>query len=99
MNELLGLGYNHSTEEEVRIEQVTLEQVQDVASRYFEADNYAVAISTRLQQRTNPSLADTLPVICSGALWGRTGYRPVEYVSDCMPRMARFPRKTIGPKT
>ena len=46
MNELLGLGYNHSTEEEVRIEQVTLEQVQDVASRYFEADNYAVAIST-----------------------------------------------------
>ena len=41
MNELLGLGYNHSTEVEGRIE-----QVQDVATRYFGEDNYAVAIST-----------------------------------------------------
>ena len=32
MNELLGLGYNHSTEVERRIEQVTLEQVQDVGN-------------------------------------------------------------------
>ena len=59
MNELLGLGYKHSTEVEGRIEQVTLEQVQDVATRYFGEDNYAVAISTPSSKLTNQSLADT----------------------------------------
>ncbi|MBO61846.1 MAG: hypothetical protein CMO63_07770, partial [Verrucomicrobiales bacterium] len=46
MNELLGLGFNYSTEEEDRIDQVSLDQVKDVASRYFGNENYAVAIST-----------------------------------------------------
>ena len=46
MDELLGLGFNHSTEEEDRVEQVTLDQVKEVASRYFGTDNHAVAVST-----------------------------------------------------
>ena len=46
MDELLGLGFNHSIDEEERIENITLEQVKDVSSRYFNNDNYAIAIST-----------------------------------------------------
>ena len=46
MDELLGLGFNHSIDEEERIENITLEQVKDVSNRYFNNNNYAVAIST-----------------------------------------------------
>ncbi len=46
MDELLGLGFNHSIDEEERIENITLEQVKDVSSRYFNNNNYAIAIST-----------------------------------------------------
>ncbi|MBC8245858.1 MAG: insulinase family protein [Verrucomicrobia bacterium] len=45
MDELLGLGYDHHTGEEARIETVTLGQVQEAAARYFGADNVATAVS------------------------------------------------------
>ena len=46
MDELLGLGFKHSDEEEARVERVTLDEVKEVANRYFGTDNHVVAIST-----------------------------------------------------
>ena len=46
MDELLGLGFKHSDEEEARVERVTLDEVKEVANRYFTTDNHVVAIST-----------------------------------------------------
>ena len=46
MDELLGLGFNHSIDEEERIKNITLDQVLDVSGRFFSINNYAVAIST-----------------------------------------------------
>ena len=46
MDELLGLGFNHSIDEEERIKNITLDQVLDVSGRFFSVNNYAVAIST-----------------------------------------------------
>ena len=45
MDELLGLGYDHHAGEEARIEAVTLEQVREVAARYFGAEQFATAVS------------------------------------------------------
>ena len=45
MDELLGLGYNHHAEEDIRIASVTLEQVRDVANRYFGIEQFATAVS------------------------------------------------------
>ena len=45
MDELLGLGYNHHAVEDARIEAVTLEQVRDVADRYFGTEQFATAVS------------------------------------------------------
>ena len=45
MDELLGLGYNHHAEEDIRIESVTFEQVRDVANRYFGTEQFATAVS------------------------------------------------------
>ena len=45
MDELLGLGYDHHSGEEARIESVTLAQAQEAAARYFGADNVATAVS------------------------------------------------------
>jgi zinc protease len=48
MDELLGLGFNHSIEEEARVERVTLDDVKEVANRYFATDKHVVALSTPL---------------------------------------------------
>ncbi len=45
MDELLGLGYDHHAGEEARIEAVTLEQVREVAARYFGTEQFATAVS------------------------------------------------------
>ena len=45
MDELLGLGYNHHAEEDARIESVTLEQVREIAARYFGTEHFATAVS------------------------------------------------------
>ncbi|MEE2941831.1 MAG: pitrilysin family protein [Verrucomicrobiota bacterium] len=45
MDELLGLGYNHHAEEDIQIESVSLEQVRDVANRYFGTEQFAIAVS------------------------------------------------------
>ena len=45
MDELLGLGFNYHAEEDSRTDSVTLDQVQEVAARYFGTDHFATAIS------------------------------------------------------
>ena len=49
MNELLGLGFNYSLEQEERIEKISLDQISTVCDNYFSSDNYAVAISIPTQ--------------------------------------------------
>ena len=45
MDELLGLGYNYHTEEDSRIESVTLDKAREVAARYFGTDHFATSVS------------------------------------------------------
>ena len=78
MDELLGLGFKHSDEEEAQVERVTLDEVK---KSFFDTSAQTTTSWRFPPLKLNRLCRFPCPVLSLLALWGRTGYRPVEYVS------------------